>query len=337
MAQRVSAAAKDLSKGGFIREGIFKIMEAEYVGHQFNQSEESIKRGNDPSEPVVAIRFGVQKLNEELNPIDDTVEDLFLPIAWPKKDSNKKGRKDDDGHYIFACYPATAKNQDDNEPEIMANALGDDEYSVTVGASGNCLMADANFKIWAESPWGRFAATLEAPGGLKPAINALSYAPVYVGMVIDVHTIEVPKAPNAKADAKTPTALVCKKIHVFPGQPGAGKANAGAKKSGAGAGSKANGAAKESAPAQAMAAANGAAADDKRSLVLKEFVAANTGKTLKRSEFQKAIGPFGLGKKMSMAEAQALANSLKNDTTLGEVVFEFGIEASEDLSELTFA
>lgn len=324
---RVSFAKKDLGAGGFIRDGNLEVVSAGVCVHQYPQSEESIKKGESPSDPVVAMRFGVYRLDDQLNRITEQEEDVFWPILWPKKE-NKQSLKDDKGNFIFAARPAKAANADDPEPEDLGNIPG---------VEGNCLLADDDYKVWNESPWGRMVTSLEEKA-FKPEINARGFAPDYVGMKFHVKTIELPKTATWKK-AEAPTATICDKIHVQPGGAVTGaaatattkkkkdaEAPAGATTAGAPAGTAAPG-----------AETNGSAEFAACKEVFKTFITANKGKTMTRAEMQAQIGPKLMGAQLPMKVAQKYVNEqLKPMQALGSLAFELGFEVSDDEKSVTF-
>jgi len=280
---RVSLKHEDAMMGGGVQEGYFEVTKCVCAVHQFPPNSKT----GVQSDPFTAIRFTLNKLNEDWSELDEA-ESVTLPIRLGKLDSIR---------------PGSLKNPDDLEED--PKDLGSE-----VDTEGNSVYGEDGAK--ASGNWGAFEQSLRAKG-FRADVIARQYMPDYVGMKFHLKTVDAGtyKDKNTQEEKKA-TNLVVDQIHTYPWDVKKSKSKSGSVKASAKAES--NGSDSEAALDIAKAVL-GDLSD-----VFKKAV--KPGQSVKRSTFQIQFQLELTRKKIEKAMVGPVLTAIKNDENLAKLAEE---------------
>lgn len=285
MAKRGTLSGDKAIQGGFgIQSGIVRVKDARFKIQEWS------KKDGSWTGHVLVWQLDVQKSDPKGVVEDESlVEQQDFILCWGSKE------KDENGNPTYRFHPANSKGVDDEEPE---------DLGVEVGTEGNTFCtpesAETESMPFKDAPAVLFSMGLEKLGFRKEVSNR-AYCPEYVGLVIEVETVQPDVLAkhlgvryNPPKDGKPQPQWMVKKIHVFPwdAQKSAGKAKGAAAGAGAGKGASAS-TSTASASTKSNGKANGAAdevdiaayAADRAREVGKDA----KGKELTKGEFKQAV------------------------------------------------
>lgn len=279
-----SLKGSDFTKSGFgIQEGRVKLSDSEFTTIQ------RIKKDQTLVTPMMVLRTQAQKLDANNNPEGEPEPKDFM-VCWGSKAAAENGL------HTFAFHPCKADSPNDQDLED----LGNEDGTCEIGVSGPTFGAQKDIKPYEDSEISLFIKSLEAKN-FSPAINAQCWAPNYDGLIIEVVTVKSEdlckkfgvkfRPPQEGKESQTVWDVV-KIIHNPHDKAGKKTAATTTAKQTV----KTNGAAKPEPAAEEAGEAGGGESDRteaqaKMDAVVKEFAAANKGKTMTVKEFQRSMSP----------------------------------------------